>query len=288
MYYLDKIGKAIDFIENNLTENITIEDVAREGYLSTYHFHRIFQIMVGDSVMGYVRKRRLSAAAQKLITTNENIIQIAFLYQYESQEAFCRAFKKLYGIAPGQYRRSREKMEFYDRKIFPDGKVSFYIGGMFMEPKIIKKESFMVIGPRIRSTPENGQNFIQIPKFWEKCMTQKYWEKIPNRIDNEKCYGICTDMNPDGSFTYMIANEVSSFENIPKGMTGKVIPAAKYAVFTAMGKIPDKIQEVTRYIYGEWLNKSGYERSDTEDLEVYEDKRVNLPEPEVDIYVPIK
>ncbi len=288
MYYLDKIGKAIDFIENNLTEKITVENVAREGHLSIYHFHRIFQIMVGDSVMGYIRKRRLSAAAQKLIFTDERIIQIAFLYRFESQEAFSRAFKKFYGITPGQCRKNRERLKLYDRKIFPDGKLSFYVGGIFMEPMIINKESFMVIGPGIRSTLENGQNSIQIPKFWEKCIKLKYWEKIPNKVDQRKFYGICTDINPDGSFKYIAANEVTSLENIPKGMTGKVIQAGSYAVFTAKGKIPDKIHEVTRYIYGEWFNKSGYERGNAEDLEVYEDKRINLPEPEVDIYIPIK
>lgn len=288
MYYLDKIGQAIEFIEDNLSENITIEDVARVGCLSTYHFHRIFQMMVGDSVMGYIRKRRLSAAMKKLTETDERIIQIAVEYQFESQEAFSRSFKKCFGITPGLCRKNKVKLKEYDRISFTNEEFSNYAGGIFMEPKIVNKESFMVIGPGVRSTPENGQNFIQIPKFVQKCIAEKYWEKIPNQIHPETTYGICTDMDPSGSFTYMTAKEVSTLKTIPKGMIGKIIPAAKYAVFTAKGKVPDKIQEVTRTIYGEWLNKSGKERSETEDLEVYEESRMNLPEPEVDIYVPIK
>ena len=113
-------------------------------------------------------------------------------------------------------------------------------------------------------------------------------EKIPNLVNKRTLFGVCTDLNPNGSFSYLAGCEVSSLENIPKGMIGKMIPAAKYAVFTAKGKIPEKVQEITRTIYGEWLNQSVYERSDTEDLEVYEEARLNLPEPEVDIYIPIK
>ncbi len=288
MYYLDRVQKAIDYIESNLTEDLTVADIAMQGYLSPYHFHRIFHTMTGDSVMGYVRKRRLSAAAEKLTGTNRQIIDIALNYRFESQESFSRAFKKVFGITPGKCRRNREKLCLYEKKNFLKGGIKFYFGGITMEPKIVYKEAFKVLGPKLRTTSENNQGLIEIPGFWDKVMKQKTLEKITNIVPGV-CYGICADYDDKREgFAYMIACEVPSLDEIPAGLTGKVIPASRYAVFTAKGKIPDKIQEIQRYIYGEWLAKSGYERAETEDFELYEERRINLKKPEVDIYIPVK
>lgn len=288
MYYLERVQKAINYIEDNLNQPLSVADVASAGHLSQYHFHRIFQTMVGDSVMGYVRKRRLSAAAQKLHTSNRRVLDIALEFQFDSQEAFTRAFKRQFGITPGKCRLNRDELLLTERKSFVDNGLTIYYGGIFMEPKIMTIKEIKVAGPKIRSTPENGQNFIQVPQFWQKFLKEKGWEKIPNKTERAASFGICTNMHENGDFDYMIGYEVKDFSKIPDGMGSLIIPAGKYAVFTAKGKIPEKIQEVWKYIYSDWFKSSGYERADTEDFELYEEARVNLPEPETDIYIPIK
>lgn len=99
------IQRAIADIEEHLHEQLTLEDIAYKAGFSKFHFHRIFQSSLGMSVTEYIRRRRLVNAAIALLFTNERILDIAFHYHFESQEAFTRAFKKQYCMPPGQYRR---------------------------------------------------------------------------------------------------------------------------------------------------------------------------------------
>jgi AraC-like DNA-binding protein len=105
MAYDDKIHESLDFIEKNLTNTIRLEELSNIVYLSKYHYHRLFHALTGDSVKRYISKRRMAEAARELATTPSRILDIALKYQFGSQEAFTRAFKRLYGMAPGEYRR---------------------------------------------------------------------------------------------------------------------------------------------------------------------------------------
>ena len=94
--YKEMIKKAIEYIENHLHEELTTERVAFHGAVSMYHFHRIFQSYIGMSVTDYVRKRRLTHAAQALVSTERAVIDIAVQNGFSSQEAFTRAFKRMF------------------------------------------------------------------------------------------------------------------------------------------------------------------------------------------------
>ncbi|EGQ21742.1 MULTISPECIES: helix-turn-helix transcriptional regulator [Sporosarcina] len=105
MSYSPVIQSTINFIEKNLNEELSLEDVSANAGFSKFHFHRIFQNETGVSVTEYVRYRRITESAQVLIYTNAKIIDIAMNYGFESQEAFSRAFKKYYHLPPGHYRK---------------------------------------------------------------------------------------------------------------------------------------------------------------------------------------
>ncbi|WP_213585005.1 helix-turn-helix transcriptional regulator [Paenibacillus sp. J2TS4] len=96
---------SIRFIEENLTEELSLERVSREASFSMYHFHRLFQAYVGETPSEYIRKRRLACAAAELISTDRRILEVALEFQFESQEAFTRAFKRVYHMTPGKYRK---------------------------------------------------------------------------------------------------------------------------------------------------------------------------------------
>ncbi|MEK4800884.1 helix-turn-helix domain-containing protein [Oceanobacillus sp. FSL K6-0118] len=105
MQYEGIINKTINYIEEHLHESLTMDDIAEQAGFSKFHFHRIFRTAVGMSITEYVRMRRLANASTALLYTNKRILDIAFYYHFESQEAFTRAFKKYYHLPPGQYRR---------------------------------------------------------------------------------------------------------------------------------------------------------------------------------------
>lgn len=105
MKYERVIQKTINWIESHLHEKVSANDIADVAGFSQYHFHRIFQTFVGMTVSEYIRMRRLANSASILLNTDERIIDVALYFQFESQEAFTRAFKKMYHLPPGQYRK---------------------------------------------------------------------------------------------------------------------------------------------------------------------------------------
>ena len=106
MDYKLQIQNSIDYIEKNLCESIKLNEIAKQSHFSEFHFHRLFRKAIGTSVMEYVRKMRLSVAAKELAETDEKITNIAFKYQFSSEESFSRAFKRLYGKSPRDYRNT--------------------------------------------------------------------------------------------------------------------------------------------------------------------------------------
>jgi AraC family transcriptional regulator len=294
MNYYDRVQRAVDYIEESLYEDIKLEDIAKEAYCSLFHFHRIFQALVGDSMKEYIRKRRLSLAGRELANSDEKIIDIAFKYGYETPEAFTKAFKKLNGITPSECRKTRGLFQYREKACVCVYKTSISEGGLEMNYKVVEKEAFKVIGKELRVRNDNGDNNRLIPEFWTKCIEEGIMEQfstMPNRINPQyiDTMGMCMDFDGVNTFSYLICVEATNFDCIPKGMVAKTIPAAKYAVFTARGKMPEAIQKTWMDIYEKWFPVSGFERTDGPDFEFY-DKRsdVNDENCEVDIYIPIK
>ncbi|MFJ7973115.1 helix-turn-helix transcriptional regulator [Psychrobacillus sp. NPDC096389] len=98
------IQRTVSWLETKIEDSIKNEEIVQFTGYSFYHFHRLFQEHVGISLHEYVRQRRITSAANKLIYTDTRILDIAFNYQFESQESFTRAFRKVYGLPPGKYR----------------------------------------------------------------------------------------------------------------------------------------------------------------------------------------
>ncbi len=283
----ERIQKAIEYIEGRLFEPIQLQDVAEQAFFSPYHFYRLFQAMVGYSLKEYIRRRRLSEATEKLRTTEISILELAFMCQYESQEAFSRAFKKECGRNPGDFRKRKASFRTFLPMDAANNKLKGELEMVAIEPKIVEKAEFIVIGPAIKCTTEDDENVKRIPLFWEEEMEKDTLKKIPNVVNPNTCYGICTDFESP-NFIYMIAREVDRLEGVPDDMIGRKIPAATYAVFTAKGPITKAVQDATRYIYSTWLPESGYEHAMTADLEVYDERRMSDDDQsEVDICIPI-
>jgi AraC family transcriptional regulator len=93
---------ALDFIEANLMEEITVADVAASVAYSLYHFSRTFSRIVRHTPYDYLMRRRLSEAARCLLETDDKIIDIAFNYQFNAPETFSRAFKRMFYLQPRQ------------------------------------------------------------------------------------------------------------------------------------------------------------------------------------------
>ncbi|MDD4421653.1 MAG: AraC family transcriptional regulator, partial [Eubacteriales bacterium] len=104
MEYLKHIQKAIDYIEENLQQDIDLAACAKVSGYSQYHFLRVFKYVTELTPADYIRKRRLSEIAKEIVKGNEFISDIAYKYGFNSKENFIRAFKSEHHILPTEYK----------------------------------------------------------------------------------------------------------------------------------------------------------------------------------------
>lgn len=148
-----------------------------------------------------------------------------------------------------------------------------------------KIESFNVIGIQVRTTNENGQAAQDIPSLWTRFMTERTIEQIPRKID-DTVYCIYTDYEKDHTkpYTAMLGCKVEDLNNIPNGMTGKIIGNGEFARFVAKGNIMQgAVFQAWTKIWNTDLN-----RSYTADFEVYNEKSQDPQNAEVDIFIAVK
>jgi AraC-like DNA-binding protein len=110
VYHGEITQKTISFIENNLTEDIQLNHFPTVIGYSKFHLLRIFKQETGMSIGEYIRIRRLADSARLLLFSNQSILSIAFLFHFQSQEAFTCSFKEVYALPPGKYRKFMKTM----------------------------------------------------------------------------------------------------------------------------------------------------------------------------------
>lgn len=291
MDYISQLEKAILFIEEHLNEDIKVEEIASFAGYSYFHFHRLFEAVVGESVGNYLRTRRLNRAANDLIYTNKRILDIAIEYQFESQEAFTRAFKRSLKITPGVYRRNRIDVIVGKKIQLTPSKLRHLLTGITIEPKLIHFEGAHIVGLRRKTTIRENN----IPLMWKEFNPRL--GEIQNRVESIRAYGICevdpeydmTKFSEDTTFSEFVGVEVTSFSDIPTGMDIKTLSMGRYAVFTHKGKLVD-LKTTYDYIWGTWIPCSGYELDMRDDFEYYDERFLGRDNElsQFDIYIPIK
>jgi AraC-like DNA-binding protein len=110
MDYTQSIQTTVTYIDQHLCEKLTLAELSRVAGFSKYHLLRIFKYETGKGIWEYIQMRRMMQAAKLLLSTEVTILEIALIYQFESQEAFTRAFKREYSLPPGRYRRTMSSL----------------------------------------------------------------------------------------------------------------------------------------------------------------------------------
>ena len=158
MDWLVRMNNAMEYIEDNLADEISYEKVAQIACCSTYHFQRMFSYITNVPLSEYIRRRRLTLAAFELQTSDIKVIDVAIKYGYESPEAFSRAFKNLHGVMPSSARDMGISLRAYPRMTFS---ISIK-GDIKLDCRIEKRESFDMFGVY-------GQISRNIEKAFQGC-----------------------------------------------------------------------------------------------------------------------
>lgn len=284
--YYESIARAIDFMERHLTDEIDVADVSQHAFQSRWHFQRIFRNVTGYSVYTYLKKRRLAEAGSELLISADKIIDIALKYQYGTPESFLRAFRKEYNVNPSEYRKVSEHRVFARIDISdPKNRLTLDPAGIRFQP--VTRNEILFIGKRNRTTMQNMQNEIDIPRFWQEFFAEGLLNQIPNRTGSA-AMGIYCNWDYEENFDVLIGCQVHSLDEKPEHLVSHILAPAKYMVFTIPGNSNGDILNGWKYIYGMWMPSTGYEREFSDDFDLFDDRFSDPHKPESEIYIPIK
>lgn len=270
------ISDAVAYIEDHLTEELDIDQIAARAHVSSFYFQKIFHVLCGFTLGEYIRSRRLTLAAQELCSTDIRVIDAALKYGYDSPDSFARAFQKFHGISP-----SAAKSQGQSLNSFAPLKIKLTLeGGSMLEYKIVHKEQFTVMGRSRRFCTETS--YQEIPKFWKEHLNS------PDAKIVCGMYGVCIDV--DGKdFNYLIADNYLPWNEVPDGYETRVIPAGTWAVFPCRGPLPEVLQQVNTKIWSEWLPSCiAYKLAGNYNIELYTPPRENPEDNYSEIWIPVR
>ena len=118
MEWIVRLNSAINYIEENIYDEIDLEEVAKIACCGTYHFQRMFSFIVDMPLSEYIRRRRMTLAAFELQNSDIKIIDLAIKYDYDSPVSFSRAFQNMHGITPSEVRDKSMVLKAYPRSSF--------------------------------------------------------------------------------------------------------------------------------------------------------------------------
>lgn len=291
MNNLQLVEKVLYYIDDHISEKMELDHLAGEFGYSSFHFHRIFSAVTEQTMMEYIRKRRLTIAHEKLCKTQESVADICYSVGFNSVQTFNRAFKETFGMQPLQARENRPFITYRDVPTIVTGyRKKVEVENTFaMEPQFLVKDEFVIAG--YRKHTKNG--FHVIGESWHEL--KQHLDDIKRK--NEKVMYGFEDYSEDYStdplaFYYMAAVEVSHEDEQMAGMYRKVIPKAEYAIFTVNGNnTQGEIGQAFHYIYNVWLPNSEYciDERILADFEYYDERwDCQSKAAQLDIYIPIR
>ncbi|MFD1334717.1 GyrI-like domain-containing protein [Oceanobacillus iheyensis] len=255
---LHELNHVIDYIEEHLTDDLSLESISEFAGVSDYHFRKIFFYIAGITLSEYIKNRRLSEANKDLLN-GEKVTDVAFKYRYESLDGFTRAFKNWSGILPSNVFKTGLS------KYFP--KLSFVInvkGGLAMDVRIVEKPAFNLVGvtKRVPMQFEGVNN--EIVKL-AQSITDAQQEEMhslqniePYEVVNASYDADANFLKEEGDLTHLIG-VLTTLDQVSDRLEKVSIPACTWAVFPNEGPFPDTLQQTMARTYSEWFPTSDYE-----------------------------
>lgn len=263
MDWLERMNKALEYIEDNLQNEIDYKSLAQIACCSEYHFSRMFSSIAGISLSEYIRRRRLTLAAFEIQKSDVKIIDLAVKYGYESADSFSRAFKKIQGIKPSEVRNKGIQLKAYPKLSFQisikgETEMEYRIESVDFELKIVGKSKAV----------KTAKAFKTIPTLWNSAKKDGFMQQLIDMSwENPKCtleglLGVCGKEAAimDEEFDYFMG--IRYEEEAPNDFETLTIPPSTWAVFPS-------VVDGWKRLYSEWIPTSGYELANLPCIECY-------------------
>lgn len=273
MEYEKSIVRALEFIENNLKNDISVADVARFAGYSEYHFIHVFRKAVCLTPADYIRKRRISEIVRCMGQEDRPASEIAFEYGFNSGENFVRAFKREHHILPTEFRRTKNSLRLYGP----------------LKPELVR------FGPKVRLVALEGFQAVVYrcdeefpPNFWNKYNAGG-WSKKLSGGETVEDMGFSRWNHETRKLEYSVGIRREDAKGDLSGTVTIRISGGEYAMFETPPathfSFVDTIQQTWEYINTVWLPSGDYERVDGFEFECYVEESRSFCER---IYIPVR
>ena len=290
--YKRRLLRVLVHIQQHLSESLELSELATLACFSPCHFHRVFTGMIGESVKEHVRRLRLERAAVQLKLGAQPVTQIALSAGYETHESFTRAFKVAYGLPPSRYRDSKRSPVSGDA---PSG-VRYRLGKLPSDFKARQTRgtkmnvSIKTLEPMRVAFLRHVGPYQAVGDTWEKLLPILGKEGLLG--GDSQFLGLChddPDVTPPDKLRYDACVTVDAGYT-PMGDLGvQTVPGGDYAFTTHEGPY-EQLGTTYRYLFGQWLPRSGRELRSSPCFEIYLNSPENTaPEDLIsDVYVPLE
>ncbi|MBB5017929.1 AraC family transcriptional regulator [Chitinivorax tropicus] len=261
---LQRIQGVIDYIEDHLQAEFGIRDLADLAGMSHWHFQRVFRATVGETVKNYIRRRRLSWAADRLLAGQDSVLDIALDAGFDSNEAFTRAFRAQFDVSPRAFRSNRLAPGFPQIKPqITQAYLEHLHRNVGLEPHIEAMKEIRLIGIKADlRVPHEAFDLAELGRpLWQAFLARL--PEIDHRTDQRAALlcDIVSSSETEIRAFIMPCVEVSGFSHVPEGMVTLVRPPLKTASFSHAGH-GTAWEYTMHYIFGAWLPCSGYVLND--------------------------
>jgi len=283
---LKEFNTLMDYIEKNITENISDTEITQIVGISSYQFKRMFSYLAGMTLNEYIKNRRLSLANVDLVN-GKRVTDVAYKYNYQSIDGFTRAFKEWSGFLPCEVMKNKAQ------KTLP--KFSFFIdiqGGTTMDYKIKQMPNFKIAGisKRVPIKFEGVNNsIIELAQ----SITQEQRDHMHDlaNMEPDRPLNVSYDfddgyLQEKGMLTHMIGMATTKDNNY-SDLESLEIPASSWAVFSVRGDFPQAMQDTTARIYSEWLPSTDYKLNELPNFSFTDYNETNK-DVYSEIWIPIK
>jgi len=315
--YTARINRVIDYIEQNIDRELSLKELSEVAGFSSYHFHRIFAALVGETLNSFIQRIRIEKAATNLLQNpKKTITEIALDCGFSGASTFARSFKEYFDVSASQWRSGKFTVNSNIR--ISNSNIHQTDGNYCKDFTLFSSYNTLTNTQIWRVEMKSGQKLtMQVDVKENHDMKIAYVRHIGPYAKNEKLFEqlinkLCAWAGPRGLLERPDARMLAVYHDNPDitdeknlrtdmcltvppdtkvdGEIGKsVIPGGKYAV-AHFELNSDQYADAWSTIYGGWLPESGYQPDDRPCFELYLNSPEEHPEHKcvVDIYVAVK
>ncbi|TNE52353.1 MAG: AraC family transcriptional regulator [Deltaproteobacteria bacterium] len=284
---LQRVEAAVSFIERNLYDDFSLQDVADASGVTRFTLHRFFRACVGETLKGYIRKRRLTQAADQLRSSSVRILDLAMNAGFQSQEAFTRAFQHFFGVTPGRYRKDPNSRRQPGLFQVSSELLVHRSKEVALEPRMVeRKEAFTLKGWGVGADLEDDSPIVGL---WEKLLEALVQQAQPPSM----LYAALQPEHPGVSLedehqlAYLAGVTPAQWPATLEPFLSLVVPPGMYAVFEHHGPL-EHIVHTVNYIWASWLPQCNYRKSDRPDLEVMSWEAMTSQESYMELWISLE